>query len=148
MDLSLIAALGTFVFTLTNFIRFALATNWSSVLSQVLAWLAGIVATFIAAHSALGGAISIGTILLKSLPLGSQVIVGLTAASSIGIVYQFKQAIDRTDSAVVPSLAEAKLRGSRAAVPSVAATAGAPQFDSSAPKQENAAAPDAAAVTG
>lgn len=117
MDLTVIIALGTFVYTLTNFVRFALATNWSSVLSQVLAWVAGIVSVLITAHSDLGRAISIGSEPLKDLSTGSQFLVGLTAASSISIVYQFKQAIDHTDSAVVPSFAAAKLLGSSSGGP-------------------------------
>ena len=109
IDLSLIIALGTFVFTLTNFIRFFLATNWSSALAQLIAWASGILATFVVAHTQLATSIAFGSKSLNTLDIPSQAIVGLAAASSIGIVYQFKQALDSTDTAKVASLSESKI---------------------------------------
>jgi hypothetical protein len=36
-DLAQLVALGTVAYTVVNFIRYALVTNWSSVFSQILA---------------------------------------------------------------------------------------------------------------
>jgi hypothetical protein len=103
-DLTQLVALGSIVYTAVNFIRYARGTDWSSVWSQVIAWLAGIIATIIVAHTALATAFSFGTRDLAQIGLGSQVLVGLAAASAISIVYQFKKAVDTGKNATVPSL--------------------------------------------
>jgi hypothetical protein len=118
-DLTTLVALGTFVFTITNLVRFALATNWSSVLSQVLAWVAGVVASLVVAHTDLAAGFAIGQKSLKNVSSFSQILVGLAAASSISVVYQFKQALDNSDTAAVPSLAESRLFRSNAGGPPI-----------------------------
>jgi hypothetical protein len=107
-DLTQLVALGSIVYTIVNFVRFARATDWSSVWSQVIAWLAGIFATIGVAHTALANAFSFGTRDLAQIGLGSQILVGLAAASTISIVYQFKKAVDTGKNAVVPSLLPSK----------------------------------------
>ncbi len=79
-------------------------TNWSSVFSQILAWAIGVATTFAVAHTDLASAFMFGNKNLGQISGGSQFLVGLAAASSIGIVYQFTKAIDSTQSAAVPSL--------------------------------------------
>ena len=103
-DLTQLVALGSIVYTIVNLVRYARDTDWSSVWSQVLAWLAGIVATLVVAHTALANAFSFSTKDLAQIGFGSQVLVGLAAASTISIVYQFKKAVDTGKNAVVPSL--------------------------------------------
>ena len=103
-DLAQLVALGTVAYTVVNFIRYALVTNWSSVFSQILAWAAGVTMTFVVAHTDLASAFTFGSKNLGQISGGSQFLVGLAAASSIGIVYQFTKAIDSTQSAAVPSL--------------------------------------------
>ena len=107
-DLTEIIALGSVTFTLVNFLRFALATDWSSMISQLLAWLAGILSSIVVAHTDLGDLIGFGATPISQLSVFSQILLGLAAASSISLVYQFKQAIDKNDSAVVPSLSRVK----------------------------------------
>ena len=103
-DLTQLVALGSIVYTIVNFVRYARDTDWSSVWSQLLAWLAGIVATIGVAHTALANAFSFGKQDLAQIGFGSQILVGLAAASTISIVYQFKKAVDTGKNAVVPSL--------------------------------------------
>ena len=103
-DLTQLVALGSIVYTIVNFIRYARDNDWSSVWSQVIAWFAGIVATIVVAHTALANAFSFGTRDLAQIGLGSQILTGLAAASTISIVYQFKKAVDTGMNAVVPSL--------------------------------------------
>ena len=103
-DLAQLVALGTVAYTAVNFIRYALVTNWSSVFSQTLAWTAGVVMTFITAHTDLAPAFMFGSKNLGQIGGFSQFLVGLAAASSIGIVYQFTKAVDTTQSAKVPTL--------------------------------------------
>jgi hypothetical protein len=103
-DLAQLVALGTVGYTVVNFVRYALVTNWSSVFSQILAWAAGVVTTFIVAHTDLASAFLFGSKNLSQISGGSQFLVGLATASSIGIVYQFTKAVDTMQSAAVPSL--------------------------------------------
>ncbi len=103
-DLTQLVALGSVAYTVVNFIRYALVTNWSSVFSQILAWATGVIMTFVVAHTDLAPAFTFGTKNLGQISGASQFLVGLAAASSIGIVYQFTKAIDSTQSAEVPSL--------------------------------------------
>jgi hypothetical protein len=103
-DLTQLVALGSIVYTVVNFIRYAQVTDWSSVCSQLVAWLAGIIATIGVAHTALATSFSFGTRNLATIGLGSQILVGLAAASAIGVVYHFKKAVDTGKNAVVPSM--------------------------------------------
>lgn len=103
-DLAQLVALGTVAYTVVNFIRYALVTDWPSVFSQILAWAAGVVTTFMVAHTDLAPAFTFGSKNLGQISGGSQFLVGLAAASSISIVYQFTKAVDRAQSAAVPPL--------------------------------------------
>jgi hypothetical protein len=103
-DLTQLVALGTVAYTVVNFIRYALVTNWSSVFSQILAWAAGVATTFLAAHTDLASAFMFGSKDLGQISGGSQFLVGLAGASSISIVYQFTKAVDTAQNAIVPSL--------------------------------------------
>jgi len=110
VSLTQLAAIGTVVFTAVNFIRFALAGDKSSAGSQILAWLSGIVAAWIVAHTGLAAAFVFGATPLNQLNLVSQGLVGLMAASSISVVNEVKKAIDNTDSARVPTLRTSRAR--------------------------------------
>jgi len=103
-SLTQLVALGSIVYTLVNFIRYARVTDWSSVISQLLAWAAGVIATFVVAHTDLAAAFSFGGKNLAQVGWFSQFLVGLAAASSISIVYQFTKAVDHTQSAKVPAM--------------------------------------------
>src|SRR6516165_5914755 len=80
------------------------AGDKSSASSQILAWVSGIVAALFVAHTELAAAFVFGAKPLSQLSLVSQGLVGLMAASSIGVVNEVKKAIDGTDSARVPPL--------------------------------------------
>ena len=103
-DLAQLVALGTVAYTGVNLIRYGLATDWPSVFSQILAWAAGVAMTFVVAHTDLASAFTFGSKNLGQISGGSQFLVGLAAASSISIVYQFTKAVDTKQSAAVPTL--------------------------------------------
>jgi len=95
VSLTGLAAIGSVVFTFVNFIRFALAGKGSSAVGQVLAWVSGIAAALIVAHTDLAAAFVFGARPLSQLNLVSQGLVGLVAASSISVVNEVKKAIDK-----------------------------------------------------
>ena len=127
-DLTQLVALGSIVYTIVNFVRYMNDSDWSSVSSQVIAWFAGVIATIAVAHTALANAFSFGARNLAQIGLGSQILVGLAAASSISIVYQFKKAVDTGQNARVPSLLPNK-QGNQATARAAQAAARAAQAD-------------------
>lgn len=113
-DLTQLVALGSIVYTVVNFARYALGTDWPSVLSQLLAWVAGVLATIVVAHTVLADAFMFGSRNLAHIGIGGQILVGLAAASSISIVYQFKKAVDTQKLATVPTMPVPHFRQSTA----------------------------------
>ncbi len=103
-DLTQLVTLGTVVYTAVNFVRCALVTDRSSVVSQLLAWTAGVAVTLVVAHTDLAPAFTFGSKNLGQISGVSQFLVGLAAASSISIVYQFTKAVDTKQSAAVPTM--------------------------------------------
>ena len=103
-DLTQLIALGSVAYTLVNLIRYARVTDWSSVVSQLLAWAVGAFTTILVAHTDLAAAFTFGGKTLGQIGWFGQFLVGLAAASSISIVYQFTKAVDRSQSAKVPTM--------------------------------------------
>src|SRR4051794_15794831 len=106
--LMVLVALGSVVFTITNAVRYAFATDWSSLLTQGIAWVSGVLAVFLVSHTQIGALVVIGTLALSDLHWWDKVLVGIAAASSISVVYQFKQALDTADTAAVTSFRDSK----------------------------------------
>jgi hypothetical protein len=78
----------------------------SAVITQVTAWVGGIVLVALAAHAKVAADLVLpGTgIALGSLDLGSTILVGLMVSSLGSSLVDVKQAIDRSDSAAKPPL--------------------------------------------
>jgi hypothetical protein len=70
----------------------------------------GVCTTFLVAHTDLGPAFTFGTKTLGQIGWLGQFLVGLAAASSISIVYQFTKAVDTSQSASVPAMSFKGLR--------------------------------------
>jgi hypothetical protein len=116
-----VAALGTVVFTSVLLLRNAVA--WfrlrnesganllpygSAVLTQVLAWGAGILAVYLVVFAGLGRAFSLGNQSLVDLGGWAKVMIGLMSASTLSTVNEVKKALDNTDSAMAPPLLSTK----------------------------------------
>jgi hypothetical protein len=102
MEFVPILALGTLVFTFVIFLKNLTAQQWRSAITQAIAWVAGIAGVLIMAATQFAGGISIGNVAMDKLDFWSKVFVGLLAASLLSTLNEFKKAIDRTDTAVVP----------------------------------------------
>jgi hypothetical protein len=94
-----LAALGTLVFTFVNFLTYVKARNLNGVVTQLIAWVAGVVAILIAAHTQFAPDITFGNHPLSKLDWQSQVFLGLIATSILSTVNEVKKAIDGSDSA-------------------------------------------------
>jgi hypothetical protein len=113
MQFTLIIALGTLVYTFVIFLKNLTAQQWSSAITQAIAWCAGIGGVFIMAATQFAGGISIGDMTLDRLDFWSKVLVGLLATSLLSTLHEFKKAIDRTDTAVVPEWFEPKAEATK-----------------------------------
>lgn len=102
-----LAGLAALVWKVTDFLRLVanLPATRSSVVTQLVAWLAGVGAVFLYGASQLGDFQVPGTKLLLSDMNGwTKLIVGLAIGSATSVGVDVKQAIDRSDSAAKPAL--------------------------------------------
>jgi hypothetical protein len=109
MQFSALVALGTLVFTFVNFLKYLRAGNASAVLTQLIAWLAGMAGIALVAHTQFATDITFGQHTLATLNGSSQLFLGLIATSILSTVNEFKKAIDNNDSAKTPSLLTGKV---------------------------------------
>jgi hypothetical protein len=99
MSFSPLVAVGTLVFTFVNVLTYIRSKNLNGVVTQAIAWVAGIVAILIAAHTQFAPQISFGSQKLSQMDWQTQVFLGLIATSILSTVNEVKKAIDTTDSA-------------------------------------------------
>jgi hypothetical protein len=104
MSITPLVALGTLVFTFVNFLRFLTARNWSSVLTQLIAWAAGIAGVFLMRATDFAPGITFGDKSLDKVGFWSALLLGLLATSLLSTVNEVKKALDNNDSAKVPAL--------------------------------------------
>lgn len=99
-------AMGTLVFTLINFLRDLSGGLWSSVTTQGIAWIAGVLVVQLVARTQFADGIVIGDMALSRLSFWSLFFVGLMASSIMGTINEVKKALDGSDSATHPKLLE------------------------------------------
>lgn len=104
MEFVPVAVLASLVLKFTDFGKLVSAKNWSGVTTQLVAWGSGILATFLFASSDFAGGIEVGAGTLATLNGASLVLVGMSIASTAGVVYDVKRAVDSSDSAKMPEL--------------------------------------------
>lgn len=96
------------VWKVIDFLRmlFNITTQRSAIITQVTAWVGGVVMVVIAAHASVTGNLIIpgADEPLKTLDFGSQILLGLLVSSLASGIVDLKQAIDSSDSAVKPPL--------------------------------------------
>lgn len=103
-----LAALSTLIVKVGSWLKFVHARDWNAALTQAVIWGLGIGAVMIAAQADIAEGFRVfGGSLLADLDAWSQVLAGLTLASvgSVGF-YDFRKALDGTDSAKEPPLLE------------------------------------------
>lgn len=98
-------ALSTLSLKLTSVVKYLSARDWTSSLTQIVAWAAGVLVVCVAAQADLTAALEpIPGHALGDMDFWSQVLVGMGLASLGSTVYDVKSAIDGGDSAKEPSL--------------------------------------------
>jgi hypothetical protein len=76
----------------------------NAIVTQLCAWVGGLVAVFLYGESQLGDTIKVGEQTLDHTDTATKVIIGLMIASIASTVVNVKKALDSSDSAVVPPL--------------------------------------------
>lgn len=94
-----LAAMGALVFTLVNLLKNLRAGKWSPVVTQLIAWLAGVVVVVLFAQTDWAATIAFGGQALSDLNGSSQFVIGLMASSIFGVATEVIKAVDNTDSA-------------------------------------------------
>lgn len=88
----------------TSTIKYLTSGDARAAASQVIAWACGVAVVVLAAQADIASGLDIGGVPLGSLDFGSQVLAGLGLGSAGSFAYDFKAAVDGTDSAAEPKL--------------------------------------------
>lgn len=99
-----IVLVGALVYAFVNFLKKLSGRDWNGVVTQLVAWTAGVGAVFLASAAHLEGNIPGTSIGLQALNAAAKIVLGLQAASIFGVVHDVKQAVDNTDTSVEPRL--------------------------------------------
>lgn len=89
---------------IVDFFKMASGGDMNGAVTQLVAWGAGVAAVMLFAQSDWADGIQVADHALSTLNAWSQFIVGMTIASSAGVVTDTIKAIDNTDSAGFPPL--------------------------------------------
>lgn len=104
MEFGLLIVMSTLVKKLVDTAKYATNGDVNGVVTQIVAWGAGVLVTAIGAHSDFAGTFAIADHTLASLNGWSQALVGVNLASLSGVGWDLLKAIDNTNSAVLPNL--------------------------------------------
>ncbi len=104
MPLVPLVALGTVVFNLVNVLKYASGRQWNSVVTQLIAWAAGVAGIFLVGATEFASGIMVGDVSLEGLDTPSKFFLGLVATSLLSTFNELKKALDRSDSASTPPL--------------------------------------------
>lgn len=78
--------------------------NYNAAITQVVVWIAGLVAVLLFGESQLGEGVTVGTQTLENADTATKIIVGLMVGSIASSAVDIKKAIDGSDSAKQPPL--------------------------------------------
>lgn len=87
-----------------DFVKYGANGDINAVVTQAVAWLAGMLVTMAAAQSDFGAAIVVNGTTLGMLNVWSQALIGLNLASAAGVGWDVIKAVDASNSAIVPNL--------------------------------------------
>lgn len=97
-------ALLALVKKLVDFLRYATSRDVNAVVTQLTAWVAGVGGLFLAAQTDWANGIEVGGQSLHTLGGWSLVFVGLTVASTAGVVTDTLKSVDNHTDARIPPL--------------------------------------------
>ena len=104
---------GAVILKLVDFIKYARNADWNGVLTLLTGWLAGLVAVFVFLQTEWADEITIGSETLDQLTVWSKVVFAFAASSVAAVLYDFKKAVDNTDTASTPKIQGGRLEQER-----------------------------------
>lgn len=104
MDFVPLLVMAALVKKIVDMVKFLAAGDTNAAVTQIVAWLTGIAAVFIAAKSDFGNEMLINGLALSSLNNWALVFAGLTLASTAGVGWDAISAVDNSNSATTPRL--------------------------------------------
>lgn len=98
--------LGALATKIIDFVKYVRNKDWNAAITQAATWVAGVVVIMLAANANAFEVLVLPGMAdpLGSLNVWSLILIGLTLTSFISFAYDFKKAIDGTDSAKAPPL--------------------------------------------
>jgi hypothetical protein len=95
---------GAVVLKLLDFFKYVLNGDLNGIVTLLLGWVAGVVAVLLFLQTQWADEITIGSQALDSLDFWSKAVFGFATSSVAGVLYDFKKAVDDSDTAVKPKL--------------------------------------------
>jgi uncharacterized membrane protein len=99
-----VLVLGSLVGKFVDFLKYLSKRDWNGVVTQLIAWAAGVGGVLLMAQTQFADGVDIGGTKLSALNTPSQILLGLMATSLLSVVYDVKKAVDSQDSAKMPKL--------------------------------------------
>lgn len=108
-------AMTVLILKVIDFIRYCRAADVNGVLTQLAAWVAGVVVILLVAQTAWADGLKVGDMNLHTLGFWSLVFYGLSAGSTASLAKDTLKAVDNSNSAAIPTLVP--MRTQREALP-------------------------------
>ncbi len=89
---------------LLDTLKYLSNSDWNGVVTQLIAWVGGVVAVLLVSATDWADTIQVGDLNLGALNTWSLIFVGLTISSTASFVHDVTKAVDNTDSAALPTL--------------------------------------------
>lgn len=106
MEVLTLASLIALGMRLVSFFKYLRARDWNASFTQAVVWSSGILLTFLAGMADITNKIVLweGVPTLSDVNAASKILLGMMLLSTGSVVYEFKKAFDRNDSAAEPAL--------------------------------------------
>ena len=104
MEFLPVVAMAALTLKIVDFIRYLRAGDKNGVLTQLAAWIAGVLVVVLVAQTDWANGIAIGDMNLATLGFWSLVFYGLTAGSAASFTKDALKSFDNTNSAAIPTL--------------------------------------------
>lgn len=110
MEVLTLASLIALGMRIVSFLKYLRAADWNSAFTQAATWGAGVVLVFLAGAADVTQQLELfNGIVLGTVNAASKILLGMMFLSLGSQVYEFKKAIDRSDSAAEPALLGPKI---------------------------------------
>jgi hypothetical protein len=99
-----VIAMGALTIKVIDFLRYLRAGDMNGVLTQLCAWVAGVIVVLLVAQTTWADGIGVGDQSLATLGFWSLVFYGLSAGSGASLAKDTLKAVDNSNSAAIPTL--------------------------------------------